>query len=366
MARLVYALAGYGRGHTSRALASASVLRSRGHSVTFCCGGLAKVRLEALGEQVIDVTALPHVIQGNQGSLFKTILANVRPFALGTDFRALCERLEAARPDLLLADFEPFAPLAAGLLRVPVASLNHQQIVTETRYRVPKRYRLSAALTSAAIGVMTPLQPQRIFISSFYYPALKRPQRTTLLPPVLREAVLGLTPQRGEHVLVYFNGGQGLERFLERLAKLDAAFTVYNVENPGVRPANVEFKNSSDGAFLRDLATCRGVICTAGFNLISEALFLGKPILAVPNRGFFEQTLNALHLEREGLGRASFNGLPSKLELTDFLTSPVQVKRRLELGNDALAKEIDALLHTLLPPTFTVKKPKATREVASS
>ena len=222
MARLVYALAGYGRGHTSRALASAAVLRAQGHSVTFCCGGPAQARLEALGEQVIEVTPLSPVIRGNRGSLLETIVANTRPFALGPDFEKLCGQLEATRPDLLLADFEPFAPLAADLLRIPVASLNHQQIVTETRYRVPGRYTLSAALTSAAIRVLTPLQPQHTFISSFYYPALRRPRQTTLLPPILREAVLGLTPYRGEHVLVYFNGGQGLGHFLEQLARLSS------------------------------------------------------------------------------------------------------------------------------------------------
>ena len=366
MARLVYALAGYGRGHTSRALASASVLRARGHSVTFCCGGPAQARLEILGERVVKVTPLPHIIRGNRGSLPKTILTNVRPFALGPDFGRLCERLDAERPDLLLADFEPFAPLAAGLLRLPVASLNHQQVVTETRYQVPGRYKLSAALTSAAIRVLTPLQAQHTFISSFYYPALKRPRRTTLLPPVLREAVLGLEPRRGEHVLVYFNGGQGLGRFLERLATLEARFVVYNVENPEVRPPNVQFKGVCDDEFLRDLATCRGVICTAGFNLLSEALFLGKPVLAVPNRGFFEQTLNALYLEREGLGQASFDGLPSQTALTKFLATPVQADRRLELGNQVLADQIDTLLRTLLPPTFAVSKPKPAREVASS
>ena len=93
---------------------------------------------------------------------------------------------------------------------------------------------------------------------------------------------------------------------------------------------------------------------------------MGKPLLAVPNRGFFEQTLNALYLEREGLGQASFDGLPSQVELTDFLEAPVQAERRLELGNGALAQHVDDLLHTLLPRTFAVDTPKPKREVASS
>ena len=41
---------------------------------------------------------------------------------------------------------------------------------------------------------------------------------------------------------------------------------------------------------------------TAGLTLLSEALHLGKPVLAVPNRGFFEQTVDARALVALGRG----------------------------------------------------------------
>ncbi|MDJ0622350.1 MAG: glycosyltransferase family protein [Desulfocapsaceae bacterium] len=40
--------------------------------------------------------------------------------------------------------------------------------------------------------------------------------------------------------------------------------------------------------FIDDLATCRGVICNAGFSFISEALHLGKRVLCKPVRGQLE------------------------------------------------------------------------------
>ncbi|HLD86464.1 MAG TPA: glycosyltransferase family protein, partial [Candidatus Nanoarchaeia archaeon] len=39
-----------------------------------------------------------------------------------------------------------------------------------------------------------------------------------------------------------------------------------------------------------------------GFTLISEALYLQKPILSIPVEGQFEQTLNALYLKKLGYG----------------------------------------------------------------
>ena len=45
------------------------------------------------------------------------------------------------------------------------------------------------------------------------------------------------------------------------------------------------------------------MIATAGFTLISEALFLKKPYCAFPMSGQFEQQLNAAMLEQLGYGK---------------------------------------------------------------
>lgn len=350
MANIVYALAGYGRGHSSRALACAAVLRAEGHNISFCCGGLAKARLEALGENVIDVPALKPAIYGNRGDLLATIARNAKSFGLGPNFVRLVSQLEATKAQLLLADFEPFAPAAADMLGLPVVSLNHQQIVTETRYRVPGRYRLSALATSAAIRTLCPYRTHHSLISSFYFPPLKRPRQATLLGPILRKEVLALTPTRGERFLVYFNGGSGLEPLVKRLAEVNASFTLYNIKEPRQTPSNILFKRPSP-SFLKDLAHCRGVICTAGFNLISEALFLNKPLFVTPNRGFFEQTLNALYVERDGWGRAAYDGLPELKALDSFVSeaasAPLTQPEPLTPGNAALATVINTILRRL-------------------
>lgn len=57
-------------------------------------------------------------------------------------------------------------------------------------------------------------------------------------------------------------------------------------------------------SFLRHLAACRAYIGSAGFESICEAHYLGKPVLAVPTEGHFEQTLNAWDAERSGAARA--------------------------------------------------------------
>jgi hypothetical protein len=50
---------------------------------------------------------------------------------------------------------------------------------------------------------------------------------------------------------------------------------------------------------------CEGVICSAGFELPSEAIHLGKKLLVQPVAGQVEQKSNAIALEQLGYGNAA-------------------------------------------------------------
>ena len=53
------------------------------------------------------------------------------------------------------------------------------------------------------------------------------------------------------------------------------------------------------------MARCQGVISTAGFECMAEALYLGKPLLMVPIRGHFEQHCNVTVGRAAGVGLAA-------------------------------------------------------------
>jgi len=54
--------------------------------------------------------------------------------------------------------------------------------------------------------------------------------------------------------------------------------------------------------YAESLATCRALVAPAGHQSISEALALGKPVLAIPVEGQYEQELNARKLRATGFG----------------------------------------------------------------
>jgi uncharacterized protein (TIGR00661 family) len=66
---------------------------------------------------------------------------------------------------------------------------------------------------------------------------------------------------------------------------------------------NLSFHLVDDQAFLNAMAACKGLLCTAGFESVCEAMYLGKPVVMVPTAGQYEQACNALDGEQSGAGK---------------------------------------------------------------
>jgi uncharacterized protein (TIGR00661 family) len=90
-------------------------------------------------------------------------------------------------------------------------------------------------------------------------------------------------------------------RVLEALDDCGCEVRIYGL---GARPTqgNLRFVPVGEDAFVRDLAACRALVCCGGNQLLGEALFLGKPVLALPEPNHFEQQINAHFLSAGGGG----------------------------------------------------------------
>jgi uncharacterized protein (TIGR00661 family) len=65
---------------------------------------------------------------------------------------------------------------------------------------------------------------------------------------------------------------------------------------------NLTLRPFSEAGFIADLAGARAVIAGGGYSLMGEAVYLHKPMLAVPVARQFEQVLNARYLQHLGYG----------------------------------------------------------------
>ena len=97
--------------------------------------------------------------------------------------------------------------------------------------------------------------------------------------------------------------------------------------------------------FLHDLAGAKAVIANAGFSLVSEALHLGKPYLAIPVKNQFEQTFNAYYVDKLGYG-AWWKDL-GKEQIESFLFNLPFYSDNLHsyprAGNGAILAKVDEL-----------------------
>ena len=122
-------------------------------------------------------------------------------------------------------------------------------------------------------------------------------------------------------------------------------FIVYGYDkNQSVK--NIQYKSFSHDGFLDDLRQSNGVIASAGFSLMTEALYLKKPFLAIPLQGQFEQLLNGFLMEKLGYGKC-ITSLTSE-DISAFLYHRPDYRDKLSgythTGNEAIKAMLDRLI----------------------
>jgi len=296
--RIIYGVSGEGSGHSSRARAMASHLRDQGHEVRIVSYDRGYRTLHTHFES-LEISGLHIISSDNKVSMPRTVFTNLRRLP---EFRRSVRRLKQLfdefHPDIVITDFEPMTAYLARSRKLPLISLDNQHRMRYMHYDSPPRLRLDRWVTEMVIRLMVPT-PDVALASTFFQGKVKN-DRTFLFPPILRAEMGELTPVSGEHHLVYVTSGYDtLIDVLKRFA--DERFVIYGYNREAV-DGNLQYREFSTEGFLADLAGCRSVIATAGFTLISEAMYLQKPYLAFPMHGQFEQQLNGLCLEELGYG----------------------------------------------------------------
>lgn len=343
MARIVYGVSGEGSGHSSRAREIATHLCEQGHQIWLASYDRGYRNLKD-DFSVFETEGLHIASEDNRVSVVKTFTDNLRRLPEGQrKLRQLNEQLfHEFQPDCVLTDFEPMTAYLAHHHDLPLITIDNQHRMRYMDYSCPPGLENDSLITKTIIRAMVP-RPDVSLVTTFYFGTVVN-QRTFLFPPILRREVREHAATRGSHVLVYATSG--FETLLTTLTHFRReTFLVYGYDRTGCEGC-LEFRPFSRRGFLADLASAKAVIATAGFTLISEALYLGKPYLALPMQGQFEQQLNAFQLHDLGYGKRADT---VTLEVVgDFLYRLPDYEQ--ELGsyqagdNRAIKQQLDRLL----------------------
>jgi uncharacterized protein (TIGR00661 family) len=344
MANILYGVNGEGAGHSTRSREVIRHLLSRGHSVHVASFDRGLQNLSSDFE-VTEIYGFRFSYVNNRVRYNRTIAKNLftAPQAARSIAR-LTELAEYWQIQLVITDFEPLTCHVGHHKHLPVISIYNQHCLTNTDVTYPKQFRRDAAAAKLVCRLQTPLADASL-VTSFFMPKAKKPL-TFLFPPILREEILQAKPTEGDAVLVYVTSPA--PALAKTLASVRCEFTAYGFGREG-REGNIVFKKPSMESFLADLVSARAVIANAGFSLVTEALHLAKPCLAVPVAHQFEQIFNAYWLARMEYG-AWWDEL-NRERVESFLYNLPHYRENLRSyprqGNDALFAKLDGLIAQL-------------------
>jgi uncharacterized protein (TIGR00661 family) len=305
--RILYGAVGEGLGHAMRSRVVAEHLISEGHEVKMAASGQALPYFQEYLPDVQEIWGLSFVLEHGQVKAWKTLSANVRGSLRGVpeDWRHGVELARTFAPEAVITDFDGFTYLYAKAHRLPVMTVGNIQMVDRCRHdaEILRGIRSHYLEARAFVGRKLP-RADRYLITTFFRPPIRK-KRTALIPSILRPEILAARRESGEHLVVY---GRISEDSTAALRASGVPCRVYGARDgltADVEDGNLLYRPFSNEVFIEDLRTCRGVVASAGFSLMSEVVYLRKPMLALPLAGQFEQEMNARYLERLGYGTAA-------------------------------------------------------------
>ena len=301
MTRIVYGVSGEGSGHSSRAREMLSHLTTQGHDLRVVSydRGARNLRDDF---RVHEITGTHIISRNNKVSVPATVRKNLGNLGkLRKSWASVGRLLDEWRPHVVITDFEPMTAYAARKRGLPLITIDNQHRMRYMNYPPVPRARFDGFVTRSVIRLFVP-RPWVSLITTFYFGETTDP-RAELFPPILRELVRDAEPASDGHVLVYVT--QAFDSLIDTIRQFpEQAFRVYGFGRDD-EDGNISYRPFSVQGFLDDLRSARGVVATAGFTLMTESLHLGKPLLALPMQGQYEQRLNAHLLGHLGYGMAA-------------------------------------------------------------
>jgi uncharacterized protein (TIGR00661 family) len=300
--RILYGVNGEGMGHATRSeVVIGSLLGS--HDVRVVASGAAYRHLRSRLPRVDEIFGPTFAMEEGEIERWATVRQNVQhAFYELPILKRWIEEVDGWRPDVVITDFEPLAGVYARSTHTPLIAVDNMSILYRCRHdaEIIGAQRQDYLLARAVTQSMVPGAVEYV-VTTFFRPPLAR-EGTTLVPPIIRPEIVDAEPERGEHLVVYSSGDP---RLLDALRAGGMPARVYGMRGGPDRiqvDGNLELRPRSSADFVESLRTARGVVAGGGFSLLSEAVYLGKPILSEPLHGQFEQVMNARYVQRLGYG----------------------------------------------------------------
>lgn len=351
--RILYGVVGEGMGHAIRSRVVIDHLVQQ-HDVQVVVSGRAHDYLaQRVGPRLkVDrIWGLTMVYEDNTVRNFRTAFRNLGQALTGgwpQNIAAYFKLVGEFEPQVVISDFESWSYLYAANHEIPVISVDNIQAINRFQHppEILEGHQLDFQVAKQVVKWKLP-GCFRYLVSAFFTP-LVRKKRTLVVPSILRPEILAAQSEDGDHLLVY----QTSESFEELPAILKATgreCRIYGYRR-GLTEEQVDgplrFRPFDERTFIDDLRTAGAVVSGGGYTVMSEAVYLRKPMLSVPVKRQFEQIMNGRYLAYEGYG--SHTEELTAAGIHEFLERVPEYRKNLDAfrqdGNVETFAEVDAAL----------------------
>ena len=295
-------------------LALLPLFESDGHELLLLISGPGEIPAfvsRAIGQVRVERYAGLEMVEDGRGGIskretLKSVTARLPGFF--DELRRAHKSVTAFAPDLIVSDFDPITGSPFVSPAIPKIGIGNQPA-----QKLPAAEQVPGhALQRWKVDVVCKLFTSGLDheLGCHFFPI-----DAGCLPPILRPEILAATPENHGHIVVYHS----FARFFEPVRDFairhpDVPIFAYGYATPPRgTPENIVFE-SDDMRFVDDLVTCDAFVGTAGFQSISEAIYLGKKVAIQPIERHYEQLWNAAQVERHGLGRRIRGSLDDALD----------------------------------------------------
>lgn len=283
--KILYSIQNTGNGHLARAREIIPILKNKFDFdilVSGTEGGLSLNHSIKYKRKGISFTF------GKKGNI--DYLATIKKLNLKQTWHDI-NTLPIENYDFVINDFEPISAWAAKLKKIPCFSLSHQAAVQINNKDYYNFFNLPGRL-----------------ILKYYAPSVKKfgfdfeENNNNVFTPIIRKEIRNQEISNLGHYTVYLPSYSDnyLIKYLSQFEKIEWQIfsketeTKYQNNNVTIYPVNSDL-------FVKSIASSEGVLCGAGFETPSEALYLGKKLFVIPMKGQYEQQYNAFILSRMGI-----------------------------------------------------------------
>jgi len=315
--RFIFLVQGEGRGHMTQAISLYQILKSAGHEVVHIFIGKSKRRkvpdyfFNAF-DMVVELVDSPNFITDPENKSIRLVASVFYNMKYLNQYRKSLKRIHevmmGTEADALISFYDFLGGFYSLFYRKRTRFfvVGHQFLTDHPDFPFAGGKSIDKRLFLIN-NYLNSMGAYKKIALSFRPYRTARVMKTVVTPPLLRKEIFEYETAHEEFLLGYMVN-EGYSREIidwhrgNQQVRIHCFWDKKDEPETKIIHKNLIFHQLDAAKFMDLMSRCRGLMTTAGFESICEAMLLGKPVLMVPVSGQYEQACNAIDAVNAGAG----------------------------------------------------------------